>query len=106
MTSSLAGTAIIQTQSYQSDGGGGGTVAWTNAGTIPFRIATLTAGDERVAGGRIHPDTEYIGTAPAGSDVITDDAQILYGSQTFAVTAIHAPRTWEVSRRVELKEVS
>ncbi len=37
---------------------------------------------------------------------VTDDSQILYGSQTFAVTAIHAPRTWEVSRRVELKEVA
>ena len=99
MTASLAGTAIIQTQSYQSDGGGGGTVAWTNAGTANCRITTSMPGDERVQGGRIHPDTEYILTLPAETSV-TDD------SQTFAVTAIHAPRTWEVSRRVELKEVS
>ena len=105
MTSSLGGTAIIQTQSYQSDGGGGGTTVWTKAGSANCRITTSMTGDERVQGGRIHTDTEYILTLPAETSV-TDDSQILYGSQTFALTAIHAPRTWEVSRRVELKEVS
>jgi|GEM_PF-2913089 len=107
MAESLAGAAIIQTQGWVSDGGGGGTTTWTNAGTFDCRVTPVaSSGDgEGVEGGRVHPDTEYIFTFP-NDTAVTTDSQILYGSQVFTVTSLRAPRTWELSRRVEAKEIT
>lgn len=106
MVQSLAGTAIIQTSTWVSDGGGGGTTSWVNAGTVACRITPVASSGEgeSVEGGRVHSDTEYVVTIP-NDTLITSDSQILYGSQTFTVTTLRAPRTWEISRRVEVKEV-
>lgn len=103
----LAGTAIIQNQSFVSDGGGGGTASWVAAGTVDCRVAPVASSGEGegVEGGRIQPDTEYVFTLP-NDTVLSDASRILYGSQVFTVTSLRSPRTWEITRRVEVKEVS
>lgn len=100
---SLAGTAIIQNSAFVSDGGGGGTTTWTAAGTVDCRVAPA-GGMEQQAGDRLQPETEVIFTIPQ-STTITNDARIAYEARTYTVTALRAPRTWELSRRVEAKEI-
>ena len=106
MVESLAGTAIIQTSAFSSDGGGGGTTTWTASGTVSCRVApAASAGeDERVLGGRVQPDTQYVFTLPAETSV-TEDDRIVYDSRNFTVTMLREPQTWEISRRIEVKEV-
>lgn len=101
---SLAGTAIIKTSAWVSDGGGGGTTTYTAAGTIGCRVAPANPVAEAAQGDRLQPDTEYIFTFAHDAGV-TLESLITYESRNFAVTSLRAPRTWEVSRRVEAKEV-
>jgi head-tail adaptor len=106
LAESLPESAVIQTASVVSDGGGGGTTTWTASGTVDCRMAPIAAAgeDETVSGGRIHPDTEYMFTLPAET-TLTTDSRITYSGKVFTVTSLRAPRTWEIGRRVEVKEV-
>lgn len=101
---SLPDTAVIQTSGWVSDGGGGGTTSWTAAGTVPCRVAPLS-GEERVEGARVDPDAQYVFTFPWDASVTTD-SQVVCSGGTFAVTAAREPRSWELSRRVEAKEIT
>lgn len=103
LTDSLAGTAVIYNSAFVSDGGGGGTTTWTAAGTVDCRVAPI-GGTEEQQGDRLQPETEVIFTVPQGI-AITADAQIRYDGGTYSVIALRAPRTWELSRRVEAKEI-
>jgi hypothetical protein len=98
----LDGTAIVQTQSLVSDGGGGGTTAWTAKGTFDCRLAPFRPG-EGVEGERISPESQVVFTFPANTEV-DHNAQIVYGGGTFAVTGIRQ-RSVEMTRRVEAKEI-
>lgn len=98
----LDGTAVIQTQSFVSDGGGGGTTAWTASGTLDCRLAPLMEG-EGVDGDRLSNESSVIFTFPAGTEV-DHNAQIVYGGGTFTVTGIRQ-RSVEMSRRVEAKGI-
>ena len=100
---SLAGTAVISTSTWASDDGGGGSMTWSPSGTVDCRIAPA-AGDEGVSGARLHPDTEVIVTLPRGTAVTVED-RIEHDSVVYAVTNLRAPRTWEISRRVEAREI-
>lgn len=104
---SLSDTAIVQTAVEVSDGGGGVTTSWVNAGTYDFRIAPVaSSGDgEGVEGGRVHPDTEYVGTFPSDASV-TANSRVIHGGGTYPVTALRSPRSWELGRRVELKRLT
>ena len=102
---SLAGTAIVKTRTWVSDGGGGGTTVYIAAGTLDCRVAPFSPANEKVAGERLNPDTEYVFTF-AFDTAVLPDSLITYDGRNFAVTAVRAPRTWEVSRRVEAKEVT
>lgn len=99
----LPGTAVVQTQAYSSDGGGGGSIAWTASGTVDCRLAPIR-GDEREIGDRISADADYVMTLP--HDVtVTTNSRILHSGGTFNVEAVR-DRSWEVTTRVELtKEV-
>jgi head-tail adaptor len=103
MDDSLAGTAVVQTSARVSDGGGGGTTTWTASGTVDCRVAPAMSAEKQM-GDRLQPETEVIFTVPQGT-TITPDAQIVYDGRTYAITSLRAPRTWEISRRVEAKEV-
>lgn len=98
-------TAVIQTQQFASDGGGGGTTSWVAAGTVACRIAPITAGfsGESVGGDRLNTETEVMVTFPAETS-IDHNAQIVSGGGTFAVTAVRE-RSQEMTRRVEAKVI-
>jgi head-tail adaptor len=107
MGDSLAGTAVVQTSAFVSDGGGGGTTTWTASGTVDCRVTPAgggVGGNERTRGDRLQPETQVIFTVPQ-TTTIDPDARIVYDGQTFYVTGLLAPRTWEISRRVEAREV-
>ena len=103
LNDSLPGTAIVQTRSFVSDGGGGGTTSWVAAGTFDCRISP-TGGVEDDLGDKVHPETEYILTLPATAS-IDNDAQVVTGGGTFAVVEVAEPRSWEISTRAQLKEI-
>lgn len=100
------GTAVIQRRVYVSDGAGGGTTTWTPAGTIGCHLSPVTTRGERepVIGERITPDAEWILTLPAETEITTDDRMIV-AANTFEVLRVGGPRTWELTRRVDLAEV-
>jgi hypothetical protein len=104
---SLPDLAVIQTRGFLSDGGGGGTTTWTVAGTVSCRVTPVSSSGEgeAVRGGRVHPDTEYVFTFPYDT-AITDTHQVVHAGGTFTATAVRAPKSWEISRRVEMKEVA
>lgn len=101
LNDSLPGTAIVQTATWVSDGGGGGTTSWVAAGTYDCRV-TPTGGFEQDQGDRVQPETEFIFTLPANT-AINEDAQIVYSGGTYDVIAMPQPRSFEVSRRVQVK---
>jgi head-tail adaptor len=101
---SLVDTAILKTRQWVSDGGGGGTTTYVAAGTVECRVAPVSPNTEKVEGERLQPDSEYVFTF-AYDTAISDESLITYAGRNFTVTAQRAPRTWEVSRRVEAKEV-
>jgi head-tail adaptor len=99
--SALPGTAVIQSQAYVSDGGGGGSVTWSNSGTVPCRIAPL-GGDERLIGGRISPDADSVITLPWDASV-TEGSRIVASGGTFNVEHVR-DRSWELTTRLEAKK--
>lgn len=96
----LPGTAVIQTESFTDDGGGGGTVAWTAAGTVSCRIAPLS-GSEREIADRVAEDATAMLTLPAET-AITESDRVITGGETFNVLYVHDRGTWEITRRVEV----
>jgi head-tail adaptor len=101
--SALPGTAVIQSQAYVSDGGGGGSITWSNAGTVPCRIAPL-GGDERLIGGRISPDADSVITLPWDASV-TEGSRIVASGGTFNVEHVR-DRSWELTTRLECRKES
>lgn len=102
----LDGTAVIQSRTYSSDGGGGGTTVWTASGTVDCAIAPILSlgEDERITGSKITAGSDWIITLPAETTVSTE-SRVVVSERTFEVTALRAPRTWELTRRVEATEV-
>lgn len=96
----LDGSAVVRTQTFVSDGGGGGTTVWTAAGTFACRIAPLSGSDE-LAGERVTSGSEVLITLPAET-AVDHNAQIVSGGGTFAVIAVRE-RSEELTRRVEAK---
>lgn len=98
--SALPDTAIIQAQTYNSDGGGGGTTVWAATGTVDCRYAPLIArGDERETGERIEPYDEFVITLPFDTTVDTTN-RIVIGSETFDIQAVNN-RSWNLTTRAE-----
>jgi SPP1 family predicted phage head-tail adaptor len=95
----LPGTAIVQTHAFTDDGGGGGTLAWTAAGTVDCRLAPIR-GDEREIADRISEDSDHIVTLPTTASV-TVESRLLIAGGTFQVSAIR-DRSWEITQRVEV----
>src|SRR5262245_27738683 len=105
---SLPDSAVIERPAFTDDGGGGGTTTWAAAGTVACRVSPM-AGLGRDPGGetgdRLDESARWILTLPAETDVDTDD-RLRVGSRTFNVLAVRAPRSFEVSRRVETNELT
>ena len=103
LNESLPGTAVVQSGTFTSDAGGGGTQAWTASGTFDCRLAPRS-GDEREIGDRTSSDADWVITLPALTSIEVDDRILTHGG-TFSVVALRAPRSYEVSRRVEAREL-
>lgn len=97
------GTAVIQALTYSSDGGGGGTSTWSASGTVACHLSPIR-GDEREIAERIASDADWIVTVPAETSVTTAHRVVIAGV-TFNVQAARAPRTWEITRRLEVREI-
>jgi head-tail adaptor len=97
----LPGTAVIQTNSFVSDGGGGGSVTWSASGTVPCRIAPL-GGDERLVGGRLSPDADSVITLPWDATV-TEGSRIVSGGGTYNVENVR-DRSYELTTRLEARK--
>lgn len=100
---SLPGTAVIQSQSFVSDGGGGGSQSWSASGTLACRIAPLT-GDERETADRVAPYADYVITLPFDAGVDTG-SRLLIDGDTYNVEAIR-DRSWQATTRVEATKES
>jgi len=99
----LPDSAVIQTQSVVSDGGGGGTTAWTASGTVDCRIAPASM-DEDEIGGRVAGEADFIVTMPHDAPVSTD-SRIIANGGTFNVEAV-LDRSWDISTRLHVCEVT
>jgi head-tail adaptor len=100
-TVTMPDTAVVYTQAWASDGGGGGSLAWTAAGTTPCRVAPL-GGDERLYGGRISPDADAIITLRHDATITTNSRLVANGG-TYNVEYIR-DRSWELTTRVEARK--
>jgi hypothetical protein len=102
----LPGTAVIYNNALTSDSGGGYTEAFTprTGGTVACRVSPLVqGGSEGEEGDRIEADAQYIITLPATTTVETDD-RIAVAGITYNVVVVR-DRSWEITRRVEVKKV-
>jgi head-tail adaptor len=97
----LPGTAVIWSQTYTTDGGGGGSIGLTNAGTVSCRLAPIR-GDEREIGERISSDADYVVTLPTTASVTTN-SRLVIGGGTFNVEAVR-DRSYRVTTRVEVSK--
>lgn len=100
----MDGTAIILTKTKTSDGAGDGTIAWNPSGTVACHLSPVT-GLEREVGSKITTDADWVATLPAETAVTTLN-QVRIAGKDYAIEAARAPRTWELTRRLELNELS
>ena len=103
LNDSLPGTAIVQTSTWVSDGGGGGTISWVASGTFDCRISP-TSGKQEEFGDRLQPEGEYIVTLPSDAQVSVDE-QMAIENRVFTVINAGTPRSWPLSQRVVVREL-
>lgn len=110
LNESLPGTAVISRGTFIPDGGGGGSTGWQARATLDARLSPMPArgtGQETVEGERLTEKSEWIVTLPVGdvADSLDEADRIAIEGRTFAVFAIRGPRSYEIGRRVEVREV-
>ena len=94
----LPGTAVVESQTFVSDGGGAGSLSWSASGTLACRIAPLT-GTERETADRVAPYADYVITLPFDAAVDTG-SRLLIDGDAYNVEAIR-DRSWQTTMRVE-----
>lgn len=106
----LPDRATIQRSTDAPDGGGGLTQTWAPlAADVPCRLAPVGGGEDSARGGsgggdRISDSATAIVTFRAGQDV-TEADRIVIAGQTFDVQLVRRRGEYELTRRVEVKEV-
>lgn len=103
LEASLPGTAIIQSKTVVSDGGGGGTASWTAAGTVACRLSPLRSGGETMEGDRVTPDARFAITLPWDASV-TEANRLSIASEIYSVTQV-MDRDWKIGTRLEARRV-
>ena len=102
----LPDTVQIERLTRVSDGGGGSTETWTaQPDAVPCRIAPLGGGEGGQAGGRVSDQTTHVLTLPAGTEISEADRLLVAGVR-YEVTAVRERGAWEISRRVEAREMT
>lgn len=107
LNESLPGTAILMARTQAGDGQGGYTDTYAASGTVACRLSPLpvVSGIEEPVGDRKATIAERVITLPAETSVPTT-GRIQIGAETFQVTSVRAPRTWELSVRVHAYEIT
>jgi len=103
LTESLAGTAVIWTRTLTNEYGDR-VMTYAAGGTVPARLSPL-AYDERAVGDRIDPNADSLITIP-GETAIGSNDRITMSGGTYNVTGVRDRLPWEISRRVEVQEIS
>ncbi len=102
----LPDRATIQRPVDTSDGGGGSTQTWpTLAANVPCRLSPVGGGEDTTGGGdKVHDEATSVVAFAAGQDIATAD-RILIAGVTHAVLLVRRRGEWELTRRVETKEL-
>lgn len=106
---SLPDLATIKHRVSVPSGGGGQVWTFPDALVVACRLSPIAGGEETgtVQSGpkRISDETTHMLTIPHGTPIAHEDRVDVDG-ELFEVTYAHRRTTWEVSRRVELREVA
>jgi len=100
---SLSDSATIQRHTLVSDGAGGTTETWASLAVVPCRITHAGGGESGSPADRIAEETTHVVTLAAQTDIEESD-RIAVGGITYEVTLVRKRGSWELSRRVEVKE--
>ena len=102
----LPDRATIQRPVDTSDGGGGTTQTWpTLAADVHCRLSPVAGGEDSPGGGdRVSDEATSVVTFEAGQEIATADRIIIEGV-THAVLLVRRRGAWELTRRVETKEL-
>lgn len=106
LETTLPDSGTIMRRAVSDDGMGGQVESWAAAGTVSCRVSPLdiSAGQEVVAGEALTTVAERVITIPANTTVYTAD-RIACGGHTYELRNVRAPRSYEISRRVNAVEV-
>lgn len=94
----LPDTCTIQTETLTSDGGGGGTVSWTDAATsVACKLVAKTAGVADLEGGRINYHTDWLVRLPYDQSVAVGQ-RIVIGGDNYEVMSVEDDHSWRALR--------
>lgn len=104
-------SVVIYKQDRTKDDSGGFTIEWDDQTPTVGRVAPLAGGvgaatAEVLMAGRLGLAEGWMLTVPAETNIDPPDRVLLNGDRGFEVASVLAPRTWELSRRVILVELS
>ena len=104
---SLPDTATIQHRTPTQSGGGGQTWTFPDVLSVPCRLSPIAGGEQTgtdTAGPkRIKEETTHVLTVPHDT-VIREVDRVVVAGETYEVTYVRRRTSWEISRRVELRE--
>lgn len=99
-TARMVDTCNIVSKSRVADGAGGSTLTeTTQSGVACYREPNLAGNTETPFGGQLRSGLQWKFAFPYGTSISNDD-EIVYGSERFAVMGTLGPRTYETARRV------
>ena len=101
----MVDTCSIVSKVRESDGAGGSTYTETTQEDIPcYRAPNLAGNVETQFGGQLFSGLQWKFVFPYGT-VISNDDEIVYGDERFAVMGSLTPRTLETAVRIIAVEV-
>ncbi len=105
---SLPDTATIQHRTSTPSGGGGSNWTWPDALTVACRLSPIAGGEgtstDLSGPKRVKQETTHI-LSIAHDTLIAEVDRVVCDGATFEVTYVRTRTTWEILRRVELKEM-
>jgi hypothetical protein len=106
---SLPDLATIRHRTSTPSGGGGQTWAFPDSHVVPCRLSPIAGGEDtgsiQTGPKKISDLTTHMLTIPHDT-VIAHEDRVVVNGDTYEVTYVRRRPTWEVSRRVELREVA
>lgn len=104
MNRALPGSATIERAAVENVGGEE-VRTWGELSTVACRLTFIGGGEGKEVGARIAEETTHLVTVPAGTDIEEAD-RVVIDSTTYEVTLVRKRGEWELSRRVEVKEMA